>query len=365
MTKDYYKILGIPRNATKEDIKKAYRRLAHLYHPDKAGGSGERFKEINEAYQVLGDEKKRAQYDQFGRVFEGGAPFGQGGFNWGGAGGFRFGEDFKNFAEFDFSDVFDEMLGGFGFGGNGRSRSKKGRDLHIDLDIPFEEMVSGGKHEVLLQKLGKCGFCGGTGAEDRNKMVSCGSCGGSGRVEKTQRTFLGVFSQVSVCTECHGRGEKPEKACKTCGGRGIHEQTERIEVFVPAGVNDSDLLKVSGRGEASASGGVPGDLYVKVHVIPSKIYRRQDNDIIMSLPVKLTDAVLGAKVDVATLDGKISVKIPEGTESGDVLKVRGKGVPNASGYGRGDLMIEIKVVTPKKLSRKARELFEYLRKEEM
>ncbi|MBI2639933.1 MAG: molecular chaperone DnaJ [Candidatus Sungbacteria bacterium] len=367
MNKDYYKTLGVPRNASKEDIKKAYRKMAHIYHPDKQGGNEERFKEVNEAYQVLGDDKKRSQYDQFGRVFEGGSPFGQGGFDFGkagGFGGFNFGGDFKDFAEFDLSDVFDEMLGGAGFGGGRREpRTKRGKDIQIDLEIQFEEMIFGGKHEVSLNKLSQCEQCGGSGAEDKTKMITCAVCHGSGKIERTQRTILGVFSQVSVCAECAGKGEVPETPCRSCKGRGAVERAERIEIFVPAGINNNEILKVSGKGEASVVRGTPGDLYVKTHVIPSKIYKRQADDIIMSLPIKFTDAALGSKVDAATPDGSISLKIPEGTESGDILKIRGKGVPHTSGYGRGDLLVEIKVETPKKLSKKAREIIEKLREE--
>lgn len=368
MTKDYYKILGIPRNATRDDIKKAYRKLAHLHHPDKTGGNEAKFKELNEAYQVLGDEKKRAQYDQFGRTFEGNSPFGQGGFEWGQGGpfgGFNFGgEGAGGFADFDVADLFEDMLGGMGFGGSRREgRSKKGKDIQIDLEIPFEEMITGGKHEATLRKLSKCERCNGSGAAEGAKMISCQKCGGAGKIEKTQRTILGVFSQIGPCPDCLGKGETPETRCKECGGRGAFQKTETIEIVIPAGVNANDLLKISGKGEASISGGVPGDLYIKIHVIPSKRFRRQGDNIVASLLVKFTDAALGATLDLETPDGAIALKIPEGTESGDILKVRGKGAPQSSGYGRGDLLVEIKVATPKKLSRKAREAIEKLREE--
>lgn len=369
MAKDYYQVLGVPRNATKEDIKRAYRKLAHIYHPDKAGGNEGKFKEINEAYQILGDDRKRSQYDQFGRVFEGAGPFGQGGFEWGregGFGGFNFGEDMHSFADFDFSEVFEDVLGGMGFPGVKRGeRSRKGKDIQIDLEIPFEEMIFGGKHEVSLSKLSKCERCAGSGAEDKSKMKLCAKCGGAGKVEKTQRTILGVFSQIGICPDCRGRGEIPQALCKDCGGKGTHQTTERIEIFVPAGVNNNELLKVSGKGEASLSGGVPGDLFPKIHVVPSKVYRRQGDDIVMTLTLKLSEAILGTHVETGTPDGRIALKVPEGTESGDILKVRGKGVPHSSGYGRGDLLIEIKVATPKKLSKKAKELVEKLKEEGM
>ena len=365
MTKDFYKILGVPRNATRDDIKKAYRRLAHQYHPDK-GGSEAKFKEINEAYQILGDEKKRAQYDQFGTVFESGRP-GQGGFEWApgaGFGGFNFGEDFRGFGDFDFADVFEDVFSGFGFGGTGsQRRSKKGRDIQIELEIPFEEIIFGGRHPVDINKISVCERCKGSGSEPDTKMAKCGTCQGRGRVEKTQRTFLGALSQITACPTCQGRGEIPEVVCRDCGGKGALKRLESMEIFIPKGMEDGELLKISGKGEASVDGGVPGDLYVKIRMRPDKIFRRQGNDLVMSLPIKFTQAALGDSVEVKTPDGTIKLKIPEGTESGDILKIRGKGVPMARGYGRGDLLVEAKVLTPRHLSRKTREAVEKLRED--
>lgn len=366
MTHDYYKILGIPRNATKDDIKKAYRRLAHQYHPDK-GGNETKFKEINEAYQILGDERKRAQYDQFGAVFEGGrGPF-QGGFEWApgaGFGGFGFGEEGRGFGDFDFTDIFEDVFSGFGFGGTSPGRrSKKGRDIQIELEVPFEEMIFGGKHTATIDKISACERCAGSGAEPETKMQKCGVCQGRGRVEKTQRTFLGSFSQIAACPQCHGRGELPEQVCSGCGGKGATKRLESVEIFVPKGIEDGELLKLSGKGEASPFGGVPGDLYVKIRVRHNPAFRRQGNDLIMLLPIKFSEAVLGGSVDIHTPDGAIKLKIPEGTESGDILKVRGKGVPQSRGYGRGDLLVEMKVRTPRHLSKKAKETVEKLREE--
>ena len=368
MTKDFYKVLGVARNATKDDIKKAYRKLAHEFHPDK-GGNEAKFKEINEAYQILGDEKKRAQYDQYGAVFEAGRGPGPGaGFEWApGAGfGFNAGEDGQGFADFDFADMFEDVFSGFGFGGGGagtQKRSKRGRDIQIELEIPFEEMIFGGRHTVDINKISQCEHCQGAGSEPGTKMQKCGTCQGRGRVEKTQRTFLGAFSQVTACPICQGRGEIPEAPCKVCGGKGALKRNESIEIFIPKGVEDGEMLKISGKGEGSAMGGVPGDLYVKVRVTPDKIFRRQANDLIMVLPIKFTSAALGGSVGVKTADSDITLKIPEGTESGDILKVRGKGVPSPRGYGRGDLLVEIKVQTPRQLSRKARETIEKLKEE--
>lgn len=365
MGKDFYKILGVPRNATRDDIKKAYRQLAHQYHPDKHGGSEAKFKEINEAYQVLGDDRKRAQYDQFGTVFEAGRGPAAGGFEWApgaGFGGFGFGgEGFRGFGDFDFSDVFEDVFPGFSFGGS--RRSKKGRDIQIDLEIPFEEVIFGGRHAVELNKVSVCERCAGGGGEPGAKMQKCAACGGRGRVEKTQRTFIGAFSHISACPACQGRGEVPEATCRECLGKGSVKRLEQIEIFVPKGIEDGELLKISGKGEASQSGGIPGDLYVKVRVRPDKTFRRQGNDLVIALPLKFTQVALGDSVEVKTPDGVIKLKIPEGTESGDILKVRGKGVPLARGYGRGDLLVEIKVLTPRHLSKKAHEAVERLKEE--
>lgn len=360
MARDFYKILGVPRNASRDDIKRAYRKLAHQYHPDK-GGSEVKFKEINEAYQVLGDEGKRAQYDQFGRVFEGGP--GQTGFGW--QPGAGFGEEFRGFGDFDFADIFEDVFSGFGFGGGpaaGR-RSKKGRDIQMELEIPFEEVIFGGRHGIEVTKVSTCERCQGSGAEPGAKMVKCGACQGRGRVERTQRTFLGAMSQIYACPTCRGRGELPDAACRECGRQGTLKRPEQLEIFIPKGVEDGELLKISGKGEASAAGGVPGDLYVKIRVEPHKVFRRQGNDLVMLLAIKFSQATLGDSVEVKTPDSSIKLKIPEGTESGDILKVRGKGVPMARGYGRGDLLVEIKVLTPRHLSRKAKEGIEKLKEE--
>ncbi len=367
MPKDYYKVLGVPRNASRDDIKRAYRKLAHQFHPDK-GGSEAKFKEVNEAYQILGDEKKRAQYDQFGTVFEGGRSPGQGGFEWApgaGFGGFGFGEDGRGFGDFDFGDIFEDVFSGFGFGAaTGRERrSKKGRDIQIDLEIPFEEIIFGGRHSATLNKISPCEHCAGSGAEPRSKLQKCASCQGRGRVEKVQRTFLGSLSQISICPQCQGRGEIPETVCGECGGKGAIKRQETIEIFVPKGAEDGEILKISGKGEASGVGGIPGDLFVKVRVSPDKTFHRQGNDLVTLLPIKFTQAVLGDSVEISTPDGAIKLKIPEGTESGDILKVRGKGVPMARGYGRGDLLVEIKVLTPRHISKKAREAVERLKEE--
>lgn len=373
--KDYYSLLGVAQNSTKEEIKKKYRELAHKYHPDK-GGDEARFKEINEAYQVLSDDQKRAQYDQFGQVFEGGQQGGfsaRGGSAFGGEwpGGFRF--DFggpfdeapgRGFADFDFSNVFEDFFGG-NAGGNtrARTRERKGKDLKADLNISFEESILGGKRDLELSKLSRCGRCNGSGGEPGAKLKNCSTCQGKGNLQKSQRTFLGSFTQITTCPECTGSGKRPETICSQCRGRGVEQRIERLEIFIPKGVREGEILKISGKGEASMSGGTPGDLYIHLSVANHKTFRRQGDDLIASLPIRLSQAMLGATMAVDTLDGSIQLKIPEGTQAGDILKVRGKGAYLPSGYGRGDLLIEIKVEIPKKPVKKIKELAEKLKEE--
>lgn len=362
MSKDYYKTLGVARNATKDEIKKRYRELAHKHHPDK-GGDETRFKEINEAYHVLSDDKKRIQYDQFGQVFEGGGPH-QGGFEW--PGGFRsgFSEGGNTFADFDFSDIFEDFLGGLGNSGmRTKTRDRRGRDIRVDLEITFEESILGGKRDLDLFKLSRCGRCHGVGGEPGTEQKICPVCHGRGNVQKTQRTFLGSFTQVSSCSECRGTGKKPEKNCAECKGRGAYDTNEHIEVFIPKGIRDSEILKITGKGEASLSGGIPGDLFINIHVTAHRIFRRQGDDIIMQLPIKLSQAILGDYIEVETVDSSIRLKIPDGTQSGDILRIKGKGAYLSSGYSRGDLLVEMKVEIPRKASKKIREIFQELKEE--
>lgn len=364
MAKDYYKILGVARNANKDEVKKAYRSLAHKFHPDK-GGDEKRFKEINEAYQVLSDEKKRAQYDQFGQVFEG-AGGQQGGFSWPGGFRFDFGEggfEPGGFADFDFSDVVEDIFGAAGR--RHRTPPDRGRDIRIMLKIAFEESVLGAKKEIELVRLARCGRCSGAGGEPGTEVRTCPACQGKGHIQKTQRTFLGSFTQVATCADCRGAGKCPETACAECRGRGVAEKEETLEVFIPRGVRDGEVLKITGKGDAVAGGRTPGDLYIEIHVLSHALFRRQGDDIVMQLPVKLSQAALGATLDIETLDGAMRLKVPEGTQSGDILSIRGKGAWRASGYGRGDLLVEIRVETPKGVGKKARDLIKQLAEEGM
>lgn len=359
MPKDYYKVLGIARNATREEIKKAYRTLAHKYHPDK-GGDESRFKEVNEAYHILSDDKKRSQYDQFGQVFEGAGH--QGGFEWPGGFKFDFGEG-GGTGDFDFTDVFEDFFN-VGFGSaKTKTKDRRGRDIRVDLTTSFKDSIFGGKKEISISKLSHCGRCDGSGGEPGSGQKICSSCYGKGNTQKTQRTLLGAFTQVSTCQECLGTGKRPEIICTRCRGRGVEHTTEKLEIFIPKSLRDGEVLKITGRGETSLYGGTPGDLYIKLNVTPHEVFRRQGDDIIMQLPIKISQTLLGDTIEISTLDDTIRLKIPEGTQPEDVLKIRGRGAYTASGYGRGDLLVEVKLEVPRKSSKRIKEIADDLKKE--
>jgi molecular chaperone DnaJ len=354
--KNYYDILGVPKTATDDDIKKAFRKLAHKYHPDKKGGDEAKFKEVSEAYAVLSDKKKRAEYDTYGKTFAGGAGGPQGGF-----GGFDFSnfQGFQGFngqnVEFDLGDIFGEF-----FGSNGRT-ARRGRDISIDIELTFKEAIFGAERRVLISKMGVCETCSGTGAKQGSKMVSCTTCNGKGEIRETRNSFFGTFSTNRVCPKCNGRGEIPEAPCPTCGGEGVLKREEEMHVVVPAGVDNGEMIRMPGRGEAMA-GAVSGDLYVKLHVKDDAKFTREGANLLTALPVKLTDALLGAEYRIQTLDGEESIKIPAGVAHGEVVRVRGRGVPFGRG-NRGDLLVRIDIDFPKKLSRDAKKLIEDLRNE--
>lgn len=356
MKKDYYEILGIEKSASKEAIKKAFHTLAHKYHPDKKGGDEALFKEINEAYQVLSNDKKRAEYDSYGRVFSengGGNPFG-------GAGGFSGFEGFQN-ANFDFGDIND-IFNEFFAGGQGRA-GRRGSDIAIDVALSFEEAVFGVERRIILTKTSTCATCGGNGAEPGAKMKKCATCNGQGKFHDTRRSFLGVFTSVRECETCHGSGAVPEKKCASCHGFGIAKKQEEITITIPAGIQDGEMIRLAGRGEAVQKG-VSGDLYIKVHVTPHKVFRRDGANLLMDLNIKLTDALLGAIYPIKTLDGEIKLTIPTGVTFGEVLRVRGKGIPHGEqGKQRGDLLVHIKVQMPQKISEKAAKIIADLKKE--
>ena len=352
MTKNYYDILGVDKKASKEEIKKAFRKLAHKYHPDKKGGDEVKFKEVNEAYQVLSDDKKRSEYDAYGQAFGGG----QGGFA--GAQGFG-GFSANDFAgmEFDVGDIFNEFFGG---GRSAGAQTRRGRDISIDVQIPFEDAVFGTDRKIVITKPSACSGCGGSGAESGTNMVVCSGCNGQGKIHESKRSILGTFTTQRLCDICFGSGKVPEKKCKTCRGLGVTNGQYEASVKIPAGIEDGEMIRLAGQGEA-VQAGIPGDLYIKVRVAPHKTFVRQGSDLVMDLDVKLSDALLGAEYSVDTLDGSIKLKIPAGTSIGEILRVRGKGVP--VGNSRGDLLIKLNILLPKKLSRKAKKVIEQLREE--
>lgn len=366
MANDYYKILGIERDANDDEIKKAYRKLAHKFHPDKSGGDEAKFKEINEAYQVLSDKSKRQQYDQFGQTFEqaqsGGQGQGFGGFS--AQGGSASGWDFSNFdvGDFGFEDIFSNIFGGGG--GRRRSRKKAGNDIQVDAEISFEEMVKGAKRTVDIYKKIVCDRCHGTGGEPGVKKDTCPTCHGSGQVRRTMQSFLGSFSQVSTCPTCQGAGGIYSEKCKKCGGDGRVKEEESIEIEIPAGIQDGQTLSMEGYGEAGEKGAPSGSLYVNIRVSPHSKFKREKNNIISNEHITFSQAVLGDKINVNTIGGQLKMKIPAGTQSGEIFKIKGEGVPFLDRRGQGDHLVKIIVDIPKHLNRRQKELIEKLKETE-
>lgn len=358
--KDYYEILGAPKNASEEEIKKAYRKLALKYHPDRAEESKkkeyeEKFKEISQAYRVLSDKDKRAQYDQFGPGFEQASPFGRG-FSQ---------EDFHHFYEafgdrdifenLGFERIFEEM---FGFSrGNRRGTRHYGEDIGIDMEIGLEEAFSGAQKEIELKKMVVCPECGGKGGRN---LKSCPECGGSGYEQVKSRSLFGIFIQQRSCSRCSGRGEIPEKVCPKCRGEGRIKEIKKIKVSVPVGIENGQTLKISGQGQAGLFGESAGDLLIDVRVKPHRDFLRQGDNLLHNLVINFAQAVLGDKIEIPALDGKIRLKIPAGSQPGEMLRLKGKGMPRLYGQGKGDLFVKIQVKVPKKISREQKKLIEQL-----
>ena len=362
MSKDYYEILGIAKNASKEDIKRAYRKLAHQHHPDKKGGDEKKFKEINEAYQVLGDDTKRSQYDQYGRTFNSQGPGRQ---EWDFGGFFAQGGPASGWEGMDFGDIFEDLFTGFGGGGQKR-RARRGSDIAINMEVPFAESVFGGKRSVIIEKRSACENCGGSGANPPagggSGLKKCGTCQGTGTIRETRRSIFGSFSSLAECSVCGGKGEIPEKACDACRGVGILRKQETIHIEIPAGIRDGEAIKLTGLGEAM-SGGSSGDLYVKIKVHPHPVFQREGHDLLMELHISISKMLLGGEENIETLDGKVEIKIPELSKSGDFLRLRGKGVPSGRGHSRGDLLVRLLHKLPKKLSPSAKKLLFDLERE--
>jgi molecular chaperone DnaJ len=358
MSKDYYKILGVEKGASKEDIKRAYKKLAKKYHPDlnKESDATERFKEINEAAEVLADDSKRSQYDQYGDA----DAFKQ-------ASGFQgfdprdFG--FSNMGDFggDFGDIFD-MFFGRGFSGRG-GRNSRGSDLRLDIQISLEEVASGVEKTVSLERLEKCDRCDGTGATSGSDIVTCQTCGGSGRVVMTKRTPFGMFQTTATCSTCNGEGRVVKSPCPICGGKGRKNNRAKIKINIPAGVDDGMRLRVSGEGEAGVRGAPQGDLYVLIHVKEHDVFTRQEDDLYVEVPISFSQAALGDVIEVPTIEGKASLRIPSGTQSHTIFRIRGKGIPHVQASGRGDEQVRIIVQVPEKLTKKQTDLIKELQKE--
>jgi len=345
--RDYYEILGLSRNASDDEIKAAFRKLARQYHPDvnKEHDAEENFKEINEAYGVLSDSDKRARYDRFGK--EGLGSMGAGGFH-----------DYTA----DFGDLFEEILGGFGFSSGRRSRRSphRGRDLQMSVALKFEEAVFGVDKEIEFEREETCSRCSGSGAEPGTTPVNCSTCGGQGEVRQVRQTFLGQMVQTAPCPACQGRGEIISSPCKTCRGGGLERKRVKKKVQIPAGVDHGTQIRLAGEGGPGVFGGPNGSLFLVLDVKPHQFFKRRENDVVLNLDINVAQAVLGAEVEVPTLDGDEKLKIPSGTQPGKVFTMRGKGIPYLRRKDRGDQLVIVNVAIPTKLTKEQRELFQKL-----
>jgi molecular chaperone DnaJ len=343
--RDFYEVLGISRDASDEDIKRAYRKQALKYHPDRNPGdkeAEETFKECSAAYQILSDPEKCAQYDRFGAAaFEGGA------------GGFDFGAGFEDIFSGIFGDFFGQARGGGG-GRGGRSRARRGDDLRYNLDLSFEEAAFGCEKTITVPRMATCDACDGNGAKPGTKAKTCAGCRGSGQVRFQQ----GFFSIAKTCGQCGGQGSVIGDPCPKCQGQGAVRRTQNLSVKIPAGVDTGSRLKLRGEGEAGAGGGPSGDLYVVVRVKEHALFRREDSDVICDIPLSFPQAALGADIEVPTIEGKHKMRIPPGTQSGALFRLKGKGIADLRGYGRGDHVVRVVVETPRKLTKRQQELLE-------
>lgn len=350
MSEDYYNILGVNRSATQDEIKRAYRKLAHKYHPDKAGGDAEQFKKVNAAYQVLSNAEKRSQYDRFGHAFE---QAGSGGNPFGGFQGFNVNmEDLGGFG-----DVFEQFFGGR----SRRPQARRGRDVEIDVTISFNESAAGVKKDITTRLYQACDRCRGNGAEPDTPIRTCQNCGGSGTVTQARQTMFGVFSTTAPCPDCRGEGKRPEKPCHDCRGEGRQMKDRTLEVNVPAGIRDGQTIQLSGKGEVPPRSGVSGNLYVNIHVHPHRQLTRDGNNVRSAHSISFADAALGTTIKIETLTGEKELNIPAGTQPGAQLRLPREGFPDLDGHGHGDHIATINVEIPRKLSRKQKELLEELR----
>ncbi|PIR97704.1 MAG: molecular chaperone DnaJ [Candidatus Colwellbacteria bacterium CG10_big_fil_rev_8_21_14_0_10_42_22] len=350
--KDYYNTLGVPKDATQDEIKKAYRKLAHQYHPDKGKGDDSKFKEINEAYQVLSNAEKRNQYDKYGNVFDGSNPFAGGqGFNWD--------VNFTGFEDLgDIEDIFSTFFEGLGINQKRRTY-KRGADVELMTEISLEEAKQGKVIELNYETYSKCEGCDGVGHEKNIAFKKCDYCSGQGRIKEVRNTFFGGFSQVANCPKCKGAGEMPEKPCSMCKGEGRVKKSQRTKIEIRPGVESGQIIKLAGAGEAGENNALSGDLYVRIMIQPHPVFERRGHDLFRFLEVSLVDLMLGKEIEVDNLEGKkIVTKIPAGFKIGDEVRIKGEGMTS-----RGDLVVKIESKTPRKLSKKAKDLLEDLDKE--
>jgi len=348
MKRDYYEVLGVSRNADEQELKQAYRKLARQYHPDVNPGNKEaeeKFKEATEAYTVLSDPEKRARYDQFGHA--GVDPNQAGGGGFGGFGGFG---DFGGLG-----DIFDMFFGGGG-GGQRRNGPQRGADLRYDLTLTFEEAAFGCEKEIQFPRAETCPDCHGSGAAPGTQPVTCTQCHGTGQIRHVQRTPFGQFQTARTCPACQGTGKVITAPCRTCNGQGQVRRTKTVKVTVPHGSEDGLNLRLSGDGEPGLRGGPPGDLYIVLHVKPHKLFERDGNDVFCEIPITFVQAALGAEIDVQTLDGPVKMRIPEGTQTSTVFRLKGHGIPYRRGSGRGDQHVRVVVTTPTNLTEKQKQL---------
>lgn len=352
--KDFYEILGVSKDASQEEIRKAYRKLAHKYHPDTGKGNEEKFKKINEAYHVLGDPERRKQYDRFGTA--------------GGSGNIPYGAGQSGFGGFE--DIFSQGFGGFGdifsdiFGVGGKrargARRQRGIDVESEIAISFKEAFEGVEKEIDINKYGKCSDCNGSGAKPGKSVITCPKCHGQGSIRTHQNTIFGAVAVSSVCDKCEGAGKVPEEPCGKCSGSGRIKQDRKVKVKIPAGIEGGMRLRIPGEGEVGYRGTQPGDLYLKVNVEPDPRFRREGNDIYSEEKISFVQAALGDTIKTDTVDGKIELKIPSGTQPGSEFRLKNKGMPKVGGAGRGDQFVKVKVAVPKKLNRKQKKLLEEL-----
>jgi len=343
---DYYEVLGVPRNASDEEIKREFRKLAKLYHPDRnrEPGAEDKFKEINEAYQVLSDPGKRSKYDRYGRV--------------------DVAEGFPDFGFGGLGDIFESFFGGFGAppGQNGQRVPQRGDSLQSHLTLSFNEAVFGCSKEIEIQRIEFCSSCHGVGSEPGTNPETCPDCRGTGQVKKVQQSIFGRFTHITNCSRCGGSGTVTSNPCSQCKGKGRIKVRRKVMVKIPAGVDDGQRLRVDGEGSAGLYGGPSGDLYVTFSVKPHNLFHRDGSDILYELPINFAQAALGDEIRVSSLDGRIDLKIPSGTQNGKTFRFKGKGIPYVDGKGRGDLLVKVAITTPQHLDKNQRHLFEELAK---